>query len=794
MRIFKKVLFFLFVLILSAALFVYIYFQLQKPVYSGKWEMPNLSKQVTVYFDDYGIPHIYGQNEEDVFRVLGYLHAKERLFQMELARRVSAGRLSEIFGGKTLEVDKFFRVLGINQRAIESSRSFYSNTNVPWKKDALAYVEGVNHYIETKRKRFEYLLLDIPKEKFTIKDMYLIADFMSFNFQAAFKTDPLISRISKKWGADYIADIGVKTTVQQIDTMELGKLDSLMASIENILPVKIWTGSNSWAISAERSKSGKVLFENDTHIGVQQPAVWYDAHLECPTFSIYGSFLAGFPFPALGHNRHHAWGLTILENDDLDFYAESVNPNDTSLVRCDDGWEKIQVRNEIIYVKDSSAVVLTCRSTHHGPICSDVLPDFESERNLPVSICWTLLKFPANFPEVTWKMCQAKSLSEFREAVSIITAPGLNVVYGDADDNIAWYAAAKFVKRKAGTNPNLILNGSGSDDWLGYYDFTENPQIENPTRGVVLSANNPVSTDSVKSFPGYYLSSDRYVRINQFFHSKKVLSLQDVQIMNTDVINPNASQCAQIMLKKLPGISKLKTQIHHRAVEILDQWDGSHDLKDVAPVIYYKWLFHILENTFIDELGKEDFVAFTKTHIEKCAVKPLLQNEKSIWWDNVMTQGNKETEPEILEQAFDSTITELIDQFGSNPDKWLWKKVHTLEIEHVIGKKEPFNKFFNIGPYAVPGGLETINNQSFDLNRKGVYKVNLSPALRRSIDFAKPENGYNISPSGQSGNFMSRYYSNQTKMYNKGEVRMEKMNRKEIEATYSSKMTFIPSK
>ena len=188
----------LFFLVAGIVILVYLYFQMQKPVYSGTQEISDLDSSVVTYFDKFGVPHIYGKNEEDVFRVLGYIHAKERLFQMDMIRRVSAGRLSEIFGSKTLEADKFFRMLGINRRADESAKAFMQNTNVPWKKDVLAYIAGVNQYIEKRRKRFEFLLLGIPKEKFTVKDIYLIVDYMSYNFQMGIKTDPLMSRIGKK--------------------------------------------------------------------------------------------------------------------------------------------------------------------------------------------------------------------------------------------------------------------------------------------------------------------------------------------------------------------------------------------------------------------------------------------------------------------------------------------------------------------------------------------------------------------------------------------------------------------
>ncbi len=788
MRILRKFFLYLFLIVLASLILLYVYFQTQKPVYSGTFEMPKLNATVETYIDNYGVPHIYGSNEEDVFRVLGYMHAKERLFQMELIRRAVSGRLSEIFGSKTLEADKFFRTLGFNKKADASVKEFEHSSDSAWKRDALAYLEGINYYIETRRKRFEFLLLGIPKEEYTVKDLFLISDFIAFNFQMAFKTDPLMTRIQQKYGDNYLADIGVRPHTQQRDTFDFYQFDSLLTSIEKVVPVQAWTGSNSWAVSAERSKSKKTLFENDTHIGVQQPAVWYEAHLNAPGFNFYGSFLAGFPFPPLGHSLHHAWGLTILENDDLDFYSEKLKDNDSDYVSINQQWEKIQQHSEVIHVKDSSDVTINCRATSHGPIISDVLNEFNVR---PVSISWTYLKFPNNFLEVFWKTSHAQSMDQFRDAISMIAAPGLNVIYADAENNIAWYTAAKFVKRRPGINPNVMLDGSGNNDWLGYYDFSLNPKSENPTRGVVLSANNPPATDSTNWIPGYYVPPDRLMRINDMFHSKKTFELKDMQKMNTDVVNVVAPQICQVMLSRTPGPAKLRSQIHERAAEILDRWNGSHELTDIAPVIYYKWLYHTLQMAFQDELGEKDFTAFLKTHVQKCSVKPFMENSQSLWWDDVTTLAIKETESAVLARSYDSTITQLIAQFGPNPEKWTWKKVHSLEIAHPLGQQEPLDEIFNIGPYPEIGGIETVNNQSFDLNAKGKYKVNLAPALRRTLDFADPENAYSVSPSGQSGNFMSRYYHDQTKMFINGQVRKEMMNKLEIETNYSSKLRFV---
>ena len=347
-------------------------------------------------------------------------------------------------------------MLGIAQHAERSADVFLSSPDSQVKKDVLAYLTGLNQYILKGKKRMEFLMLNIPREPYTVKDLFLVVDYMSFNFQMGFKTDPVLTRIQKTLGENYLNDIlksNQDTSSLLIDSLAIPSIEkqmSFISELEEILPVKIWSGSNAWALSGNRSVSGKALLENDTHIGIQQPAVWYEAHLESPGFKFYGNFLAGFPFAPIGHTMNHGWGLTMLENDDLDFFIEKTNPDDSTLVLSNDHWEKIATRNEVIKVKDSVSVNLVCRSTHHGPICSDVMPEFKTMTTNPVSACWTFLNFNNNLMEATWKLAHSESMVEFREAVSMIAAPGLNIVYADAQNNIAWYTAAKFAIRPSG--------------------------------------------------------------------------------------------------------------------------------------------------------------------------------------------------------------------------------------------------------------------------------------------------------------------------------------------------------
>ncbi len=796
MRLFKKIAAIFGLIIVTLAVLVYIFIETQKPLYDGTIALAGFNSKTTIYYDTYGIPHIYGENSTDVFRALGYIHAQDRLFQMELVRRVASGRLSEIFGSSMIQTDQFFRMLGFNKQAEKLAKEFDQDDDEEWKTEARAYVDGINEYVEKRNRRLEFKLLDIPTEKYSINDIYLIVSYMAFNFQMGFRTDPLLTQIQHSLGNKYLVDLGLPAELLAMDSVLKTQSVSVTSSIDKIistLPVPVWMGSNAIVIGPDLSASGKALLENDTHIGLQQPAVWHEAYLNYPGFRFYGSFLAGFPFAPLGHTLHHGWGITILENDDLDFFVETTLKSDSNVIIFNDTIERMESREEIIKVKDSADVKFIVRTTHHGPICSDIVPDIRNVTHKPVSISWTFLKVHNNLPSVTWGMAHACNMDEFRKAVSDIGAPGLNILYADADNNIAWYSAAKYVQRTPGTHSNVFLDGSGSQEWKGYYDFDVNPKSENPVVGYLFSTNTAPSPDSASFFPGYYLPQDRFLRVNHLLREKKKFKRTDLETISLDVINPVAGKVCENMVSRMPSAVVLKTQMHERAFSILSSWNGSHKIDDTAPVIYYKLLYHVLKNTFADELGEKDFESFLKTHLLKTALPGLMQNDSSVWWDNVKTI-KIETEPKILQAAFDTTITELIAQLGFNPDKWKWGDVHQIEYEHPIGKQKPFNKLYNIGPFPTWGGMETVNNQSFDMNGIGKYKVNLSPGVRRTLDFADPENATSIIPSGESGNFTVRYYRNQAKMYINGRFRKEMMNDQEIKKTCKNVLIITPQK
>ena len=788
----KALLIFIFLIIVLIGAF-FIYRSYQKPKYEGDIYLKNIKKETTVYFDEFGVPHIYAKNSKDAMIALGYLHAQDRLWQMELLRRIAPGRLSEVFGSVALKNDRFFVGLGIEEASEKAISSLDKNS--PAYQLTMAYLDGINLYLEEGVTPVEFQLLGVKKQKFTIKDVYNIFGYMSFSFAMAQKTDPLLTDIRNKYGMDYLKDFGIEgnfnTTKIKIAKQKSQEYIAIAQSIASLLdqsPVAPFVGSNSWVVAPPKTKNKKVIFANDPHIGFSQPGTWYEAHLETPDFELYGCYLAGAPFPLLGHNREYAYGLTMFENDDVDFYQEENNPKNNNQYKTINGFQDYEIRKKIIKVKDSSDVILNLKVSQHGPIMNDLLTGLKSDK--PVAMSWIYTQQPIRSIEAIYAISHSKSMSDFQKGVALIAAPGLNVMYGDAKGNVGWWATGKLYKHNNGVNTNFILDGvNGKDDSLEYLDFSKNPSAVNPDWNYVYSANNQPEAIDGFAYPGYYLPEDRAKRITELLDSKPDWDKSSVSKM----INDNTSAVAPEVVKNLilNLNSKSLSKMENEAIRILESWDGSNNLKDVAPTIYNKWIYLYLKNTFQDELGDEGFKQFLGTHVMKQIVARQISSENSPWWDDVITKNIKETRGQILTKSFEEAIVALEKQLGNSPSEWQWEKVHSVEYQHPIGKLALFRPFFNVGPFEVPGSNEVINNQFFDFVDEGFYKVKGGPSSRRVIDFSDVENSWGILPTGQSGNPFSAHYADQAELYNAGKFRKMKLNKREIIQS-STKLVFYP--
>ena len=773
-----------------------------QPQYSGRVPLIGLQEEVEVIFDPYGIPHIYGQNEEDVYFALGYVQARERLFQMEMMRRVAAGGLAEILGEKLVNTDKFFRTLGLLEQADRNAALNFKDLSAPWKKAAKAYLTGVNQYVERGDTPLEFRILGIPKEKFTPRDIYLIGGLMAFGFAAGFQMDPLVTSVYHKLGWDYLKDwvLGWPPGAQKIPVYPsnyTAAAETLPSTIHDMmagLPVSAWIGSNGWVVSGSRTQSGQVILANDTHMAYSQPSVWYEAHLECPGFSFYGNHAAGLPFALIGHNRFSAWGLTMFENDDVDYYRERLNPQNPNQVWFIDHWEDLKIRQESIKVKGGQEINFQVRSSRHGPLLNEVDDRVAQTGIDPVAVWWAFNKLPSKAIESFYELSHARSIAEARRAASKIDGVGLNVMYGDRDGNIAWWAAAKLINRPDHVNSKLFLDGAGGrDEPLGFYDFSQNPQSENPPTGFVYSANNQPDTLTDKLYPGYYVPEDRARRIVEYLKSETTWTVESTKKMNTDGISTVFTEVTAEILNTLKTDKVLqRTPTHNRVYKILKNWNGDHQVTAVAPTIFSMLLSYIMENTMADELGEDDYAVFNSSHVMKRTIAVIIKNDPSLWWDNIRTEAVKETRQMIFAQSFDQTVKTLTKQLGTDVDSWHWGKVHTLEHGHLLGRQKPLNLLFNVGPFAAMGGNETIANLGFRLNSDGNYPVLFGPAMRIIIDFADIENSLSVNPTGQSGFFLSDHYDDQVDLFNSGKFRKQMMNRGEIENSGRGTLILIP--
>lgn len=793
MRRFKKFLLVLLVLIvvLAIALFAYIFHL--KPKYEGELQLKNLEKETTVYFDEYGVPHIYADSEKDAMTALGYVHAQERLWQMELLRRIAPGKLSEIFGSVALKNDKFFAGIGIEEASAKAIAKLDKNSESY--KLTQAYLDGINQYLEEGTTPIEFTLVGVKKEKFTIKDVYNIFGYMSFSFAMAQKTDPLLTDIKNKYGVEYLKDLGIEgefnTTQIKSSKENIEDYTAVSKSITALLdksPIPPFIGSNSWVAGPHKTKSGKVIFANDPHIGFSQPATWYEAHIVTPKHELYGCYLAGTPFPLLVHNRDYAYGLTMFENDDIDFYQEKNKTGDSNQYQTPEGFAKYEIRKKTIKIKDTSDVVLTVKSSRHGPIMNDLLDRLD--RKNPIAMLWTYTNQPIQILDAAYGLSHAKNRDEFKKAVSLIAAPGLNVMYGDAKGNVGWWASGKLYKHDKGVNTHLILDGSsGKDDIKEYLDFSKNPSAENPEWGYVYSANNQPEAIDGFLYPGYYLPEDRAKRISGLMDAKSDWDKEAFSKMIYDNTSDVSVETVQNLISNI-DLNALSAS-EKEAVNVLKSWKGTNNLEDVAPTIYNKWVYFYLKNTFEDEMGEDNFNMFLGVSVGKQVVANQIKNENSVWWDNIKTKNVKETRKDIVSKSFHEAVSDLQKQLGNTIADWKWGEVHTVEHEHPLGKVAALRGLFNVGPFASPGSNEVINNLFFGFTNEGKYYVKGGPSTRRIVDFSDIENSWSILPTGQSGNPFSKHYSDQAEMYNAGKFRKMKLNKDEIIKT-STKLVLKP--
>lgn len=792
MKILKR----FFIILLLAVIFllaaVWFYLQYQNPKYEGDLHMEELEEQVEVIFDEYGIPHIYAQNERDAYFALGYAQAQERLFQMELYRRLVQGRTAEIFGSALIPTDKYFLTLGLNELAKEAAeKQYYQAKKAEYHHASYSFLEGINAFIQEDRLPLEFQLIGFKPEPFGVEDIYRSLYLTALGFSFAQNEDLLMNFIYQDLGQEYLEDFSEdfipSKNVQQayVNQLMVEQLESVMDNIG--LP--LWEGSNAWVIAPHKTKSGKAIFANDTHIGFSQPAIWYEAYLEYPGYEFYGSFLPTVPFGIIGHNHDLAWGLTIFPFDNMDYVQLESIGNPATYIYFEDT-VNFEFTDYEINVKDAESVKFTLKSTKLGPVINHIEPHIDSLYTSDIALNWSIYHLDNTAIQALYEMNQAQNMQDFKSALPKIDIVGLNVMYADAKNNIAWWGCGKIPQRDSISQSFKFLNSASQQDkQMGFMSFEENPSVENPMSGFIATANNNPIYSGGHFVPGNYLPRDRIDMITNALKAKDdwdLAACQDLQLNHQSTVKRDLAHFVSSQLIDLP-----KQGLYRDAAKKLAEWDGNYDLDAIEPSIFSRLYFNIAQQTMADELGSMLFEKSCKTYLLKKTLPTLIHNEYSSWWKK---KGSDQlsTRTQILTLAFMMTIDELTSELGKDIRKWNWAKVHQLTHEHPMGKQKPLDKIYNVGAFSVAGGNQVLNKMEYAITGDVIHQVSSGPVLRILIDFKDVEGGLNISPTGQSGNFRSPHYQDQAEMFINGEYRGMLMNKKEMLISKSQVLNLLP--
>lgn len=788
------------------------YVHTKLPVRKGTVTVAGLSAAVTVQYDERGVPHIHAENEADLYRTLGWVHAQDRLFQMEMVRRLANGELAEILGPQLLDTDRLFRTLRLRGRA--KTMVAESDPNSASSKVMQAYLDGVNQFQSTHPAPMEFDALHIPKRPFTAQDAAAVSGYLAYSFAAAFKTEPVMTFIRDKLGPQYLSVFDVdghpEGGIQNLnkshlaltsptgqpaklaqrlspqDWAGLSRLAEVSRTAVQAAGMAEFQGSNAWVISGKRTQSGKPVLAGDPHMGYSVPAAWYEAHLSMPGFEMYGHYQALNPLALLGHNTQFGWSLTLFENDDVDLIAEKVNPANANQVWDLDHWADLKTRSETIKVKGAADVVLQLRSGPHGPIVTDAFRD--SLGDTPIAMWWAFLETENPVLEGFYQLNHANTRDKAREAAQNIQAPGLNILWASATGDIAWWAAAKLPQRPEGVNPMFILDASkGEAEKPGFYNFSFNPQEENPARGYIVSANQ--QPGGILPVPGYYLLADRAKRLDDFLQDGKRKWTAD---MATQLQLDNCTGYpARVLQLLLPIMDQVSTDPNDRAfMEPLQKWDGCYEPNSVAASLFSQLSYELARAVFEDELGPVLFQNLLDTAALDHALPLLLADPKSAWWDNVKTP-QKENHFETVRVAWTNTLKHMEDLYGTNLVDWSWANTHTLTHGHPLGVNKPLQMLFNVGPFAVPGGRDAPNNLAQRIG-SAPWPVSYGPSTRIAIDFGAPDKSLGINPLGQSGVLFDRHYADQAERFAKGAYENQHLAEADVLAHTESTLTLVP--
>jgi len=768
-RIALRVLAGLFVLLLVAATAAWLYLHESLPVIEGELRTKGAQGEVEILRDAEGIPHIFAKSDSDAWFALGYAHAQDRLWQMEFQRRVGQGRLSEFLGERAFDTDKLMRTLGIARMAERIVARLDRDTL----KSLEAYCAGVNAFVDAQPVLpVEFHVFRMKPERWKPADTVAWLLVMAWDLSANWRTELARLRFANKLGRERANEIippyPGDPTIPLPDFKALyAELTPTADALLAAFPSEDYAnGSNSWVVSGARSETGKPLLANDPHLGLQAPSLWYFAHVSSPSMNVVGGTLPGVPFIVLGHNDYVAWSLTTTLGDTQDLFVERVAPGDPSSYLTPTGSAKFETRDEVIRVGSEDRRV-TVRTTRHGPVISDAVKAAgdAAPKGHVLALAWAALTEENTVLRGGLMLNHARNVADMHKAGRDFTAPQQNVVFADREGHIGFVAPARVPVRRADNIAQGRVPVPGWDakyDWQGFLPYEQMPAIADPPSGKIVTANNKITPPGYKPFMSVdWFPPYRADRIEEMLAQAPKHSMKSFARMQGDIVSRLARELLPVALAAKPA-----TEEGRYAQSLLKNWNGEARVDSAAPLAFSAWYRELTRLVYADELG-DMFIESWDMRAAFMLQVMKGQNGYERWCDDVRTPA-KETCAIQAAKAFDLAAAYLTKH--AEHGDWRWGKVHVAAGDHRPFSFVPvISKLFTVAP-ETPGDGFTVDVGHFFIRDEDRPFANRHAASMRAIyDLADLERSLFIHSTGQSGNFLSPWYSNMAERWAKVE-------------------------
>ncbi|MGX5687981.1 penicillin acylase family protein [Arcticibacter tournemirensis] len=731
-------------------------------------QLKGLKGKVQVALDDHMIPHVFAENDYDLYFAQGYITARHRLWQMDFQTRYASGRLSEAIGEKAIELDRYQRRMGMVYGAENMVKELEKYPII--KRMTEAYADGVNAYIKSLRPQdypIEFKILDYKPEKWSPLNTALLLKLMSATL-AGGSDEFYMSNALRKFGKDTIENLFPDFPFKNDPIIPEGTkwnfkpvpVPAVPATEYQAVNPSVFTnkkeegiGSNNWAVSGTKTVNGYPLLANDPHLELSLPSIWYQIQMAAPGINACGVSIPGAPGVIIGFNQKVAWGVTNVNADVLDFYSIKFKDSSCKEYWYNNQWNKTDIRIEEIRIRNNNAIRDTVYYTHHGPVVYLNKPkNFTKARNIPQGYA---LRWIAHDPSVDvatfYYLNRANNYADYRKALAYYTAPAQNFVFASIDNDVA-ISPNGYIPLKWHAQGKYLLDGTKiENDWHGRIPATQNPIVRNPPQGFVSSANQP-STD--KSYPYYinweFSGYERAHRINTRLAVMQRATVDSVRNLQNDNYSVHAENVLPLMIK-LIDINRLNAS-ERRAYNIVKNWNKYFDSKEVGASIFEIWqkdvYNRIWSDDFIDANAPMRFPSRDRT------VHLLLEEENSQWFDDIRTP-EKENRSDIVEAAFKFTVDSLERRFGPISKEWQWANVKQSHVPH-LAKIAGFGSSILLN-----GGSKTSVNALSESH---------GPSWRMVVELGKVTKGYGVFPGGQSGNPGSFYYDDMIDTWTNGRL------------------------